>query len=450
VRILLVSRGFPPLLRWGSEYYTHELAAGLRARGHEIFVLHPMHDGSRPPDTVEEVASDGFRVFQLHVRGARHKPLSDSYSNERVERVFDGLMGVLRPDLVHFMYLLWGLSARLPVLCRQHGIPAVLTLTDLGLLCHRGQMFDWRMRACGGPHPAELCARCIREPAPYDGPAAGLFAKRWAARALAAAGGLGMVATRAAVLRRESAIRAGLQCIDHVLAPTAVVERMFLASGVPRERLSRLVYAFDGEKLAAARHEPRGDRVRLGYLGQFAPHKGLHVLLDAVRIMERRLPESVEPWELLCYGDSPHGRHARYPAAVQRRASPRAIVCAAFDAVSLTQVLAELHTVVVPSLWIENAPLTVLQARAAGIPVVASDVEGIREIVEPGVHGLLVPPGDAGALADALREIVLRRWPRRATFDLPMGFAEHLDAIEAIYGRLVAEATRRAPALALP
>jgi hypothetical protein len=78
VRILLVSRGFPPLLRWGSEYYTHELAAGLRARGHEIFVLHPMHDGSRPPDTVEEVASDGFRVFQLHVRGARHKPLSDS------------------------------------------------------------------------------------------------------------------------------------------------------------------------------------------------------------------------------------------------------------------------------------------------------------------------------------------------------------------------------------
>jgi glycosyltransferase involved in cell wall biosynthesis len=89
--------------------------------------------------------------------------------------------------------------------------------------------------------------------------------------------------------------------------------------------------------------------------------------------------------------------------------------------------------VVLPARWIENAPLTILQARAAGIPVVASDVAGIREVLEPGVHGLLVPPDDPLALADALREVILGKWDRRPDPDLPLGFGAHIDGTLHIY-----------------
>ena len=71
----------------------------------------------------------------------------------------------------------------------------------------------------------------------------------------------------------------------------------------------------------------------------------------------------------------------------------------------------------------------------------ASDVAGIREVVEPGVHGLLVPPDDPLALANALREVVLGKWPRREP-DLPLAFADHLDRIEGIYADLPAAASR--------
>jgi len=59
----------------------------------------------------------------------------------------------------------------------------------------------------------------------------------------------------------------------------------------------------------------------------------------------------------------------------------------------------------VPSLWWENSPLTVLEALAAGVPVVASRTGGVPEVVPEGA-GLLVPPGDVGALRTALQRAI--------------------------------------------
>ena len=56
--------------------------------------------------------------------------------------------------------------------------------------------------------------------------------------------------------------------------------------------------------------------------------------------------------------------------------------------------------IVVPSIWWENAPLVIHEARAAGRPVICSGIGGMAELVEDGVDGLHVPPGDAAALAE--------------------------------------------------
>ena len=158
--------------------------------------------------------------------------------------------------------------------------------------------------------------------------------------------------------------------------------------------------------------------------------------------MERRLPESVEPWELRLYGDAPGGRHSRYAPALLARpqvaAGARVRVLGRFEFAAGPAVFGALATVVVPSLWDENAPLTVLQARAAGVPVVASDVAGIAEVIGP-EHGRLVPPGDAQALADALRTELLARRRRTASPGLPLALALHLDRIEEIHGAAVTE-----------
>jgi glycosyltransferase involved in cell wall biosynthesis len=84
--------------------------------------------------------------------------------------------------------------------------------------------------------------------------------------------------------------------------------------------------------------------------------------------------------------------------------------------------LAAADAVVVPSLW-EDLPLTLLEALARGRPTVASRVGGIPEVIEDGITGLLVPPGDAGALAGALEEFHRRADAARS---LGEAAAEHI------------------------
>ena len=67
---------------------------------------------------------------------------------------------------------------------------------------------------------------------------------------------------------------------------------------------------------------------------------------------------------------------------------------------------------VTPSVWYENAPLSVLESFAAARAVIGSNIGGIPEIIEDGLSGHLVPPGDAQALAD--RMLTLWREPDTA------------------------------------
>lgn len=434
MRILLVSRGFPPRGRWGTEFYTHQLAVGLRRRGHDVAILHALRDGSRPRGAIEETDAEGFPVFVVHNAPDPRKPLADSYENEQVERAFVGLLGRWRAELVHFNYLLWGLSARLPTLAREAGLPNVVTLTDFGLLCHRGQMFDWRLRDCRGPHAPAVCARCVREPSPFDGTRARVVAKRWASRALAACGGLGRVVVERDIARRERAVGDMLSSVDRFVAPTRALAEVFERAGLERSRITRLLYAFDETPFLRARAEPTSARVEIAFLGQYAPHKGPHVLLDAARIMAHRLPESCEPWRVRFFGDSSGDRHRAFVARALGDLEPdRVEIHGPIDHATVPELFASCHAIVVPSLWLENAPFAALQARAAGVPVIASDVGGLAEVIEVGVHGVTFPAGDALALADRLRDVVLRKIGRSTRPGLELSLDAHLASIERIY-----------------
>ena len=70
---------------------------------------------------------------------------------------------------------------------------------------------------------------------------------------------------------------------------------------------------------------------------------------------------------------------------------------------SMGQLLDNAQGVVFPSIGYENQPLAILEAFARGKPVIASNLGGMTELVKDGERGLLVPPGDVSALADAMR-----------------------------------------------
>jgi glycosyltransferase involved in cell wall biosynthesis len=420
---------------------------GLIGRGHQVAVLHPVRSGERPRFTLEEArGADDVPVFLLYNPGDPKKRFADSYENATVDALFETVLERFQPDLVHFTYLLWGLSVGLPAVARRRGLARLLTVTDYGPLCHRGQFFDWRLEACGGPRPPEVCARCIRRPSRDDAPLGRRLVKRAAADLAALLGGLGRVVTRADLVARERAVGAAFEALQRILTPTEVVRDAYRRAGVPESKLATLVYSLDEGPYAAARAAPVGGPVRFGYLGQFTPHKGVHVLLEAVRLLSGRLPESVEPWEVHLFGKPAGGRHQLYARRLfEPDPGPRVRLHPPFDPDEGPRVLAQLDALVLPSLWDENAPLSCLQARAAGVPVIGSRVAGIAEVIEEGRHGLLFAPGDAEGLADAMRRVILRQVGRLAEPGLPLALEQHLMRLENLYETLVFEARGGAP-----
>jgi len=441
MKCLVVSNGYPPRGGFGTEFYTRELVRGLAQRGHSVAVLHPERGRGRARYTLESVREDGVPVFLLHNPGDPEKRFGPSYRDADVERVFAALLSQERPDVVHFTYLLWGLSLRLPELARAQGIPSVATLTDYGLLCHRGQMFDARLARCGGPHPPARCARCIRTPSAAEHGALARLVRRSAGEALALFGGLGLVPVRADLERREREVRGALAALARLIAPTRGLLEHFARAGVPRSKLVPLLYAFDER---GYRWLGRAGRVRFGFLGQFAPHKGLACLLRAARALEALAPGS--DWELVLYG-RPAGRHRRYAEGLLARLGTEHVrVLEPFAHAEAPRVLGELSALVAPSEWDENAPLSVLQARALGLPVIGTDVPGIAEIVSVPAQGRLVPVGDAHALAAAMHTVLTGELRGPVEPGLPLALGAHLARLEELYTAVRAEAREPAHA----
>jgi len=148
-----------------------------------------------------------------------------------------------------------------------------------------------------------------------------------------------------------------------------------------------------------------GAELRVGFAGQWIPRKGLAELLEAWRIVKASLPAA----ELhLAGGPELWKNQVADPQAEQTAGSIRAMeekkLLHCVGAVPRSRMPGFWNSVtvaVVPSLY-EPFGLVALEALSCGVPVVASAVGGLKEIVVDGESGVLVPPGDPVALAQAL------------------------------------------------
>jgi glycosyltransferase involved in cell wall biosynthesis len=431
LKVLLVCNGFPPSGQWGTEYYAHQLSHGLLSRGAEVSVLYPVRDSERERFSLRRVDRDGLTVFELANAGDARKSFRDSYQCEGVERAFAELVERERPDVVHFLHLLWGLSIGLPAIANAAGARTIVTPTDLGLICHRGQLFNGRSERCEGAQSPSTCARCIREPGHWDAPALPSELRRIAIRSLASVGGAGRLVMARDIEARRDQVSLALQDVDHWIIPTRAMDRELRRSGIPVGPSTHLPYGID-EDLYSRKREPSSS-VRFVYMSQYMPHKGLACLLDATRRLESQLPESIEEWAVQLHGNGGRARHRMYARELLRSLPRRVTDCGPFEPLRAPEVLARTDCVVVPSEWIENAPLTVLQARCAGVPVIASNVPGVAEVLENGKHGLLFEPGNSEDLARAMSKVINGELAHVQPDPLLL-YGEHLDQVEAVYG----------------
>ncbi len=194
------------------------------------------------------------------------------------------------------------------------------------------------------------------------------------------------------------------------------LERM----GIARDRI-RVVANGVPPNREAADWRPPSARWTIGVVALFRPRKGIEVVLEAVQLLRRRGYDvgvrAVGPFE-----------HEAYRQSVLELAQ-QLNVHEYVEWVGFSHdVRAELQRVdlfAFPSVLGEGAPMALIEALAAGLPVVASAVEGVTEVLDPEGAGILVKPGMPAELADAIASLIDR--PEAAEAMARLGRARHAD-----------------------
>jgi len=186
---------------------------------------------------------------------------------------------------------------------------------------------------------------------------------------------------------------------------------------VPRERQTRIYYGLDPrpfeEASAGSPQERTQLRAALGIsadecvfvcVARFAPQKAHDVLLRAFAQVGLRDARRASGTRLVLVGDDPFGDGRQRAEALARELGLGARVVFAGIRRDVPALLAASDVFVLASLW-EGLGLVLLEAMAAGLPVVATEVSAVPEVVVDGVTGLLVPPSDPQALARAMETL---------------------------------------------
>jgi len=250
--------------------------------------------------------------------------------------------------------------------------------------------------------------------------------------------------SRSAVLYAEAVVqraRRSYEQADLVIAPSEFMRAAVTQRRFPADRVQVVYNGVDVRRIRPA-DEDEGYAL---YLGRLSPEKGVETLLAAHDGIAAEVPLRVA---------------GTGPLAERLRAQyPRARYLGHLTGAPLEEAIRKAGVIVVPSEWYENCPISVLEAMAHGKAVLASRIGGIPELVVDGETGLLFPPGDRRALADALltltREPALRRalgaaGRRRA--ERHFSLESHNAALERLYAAVLAgrEARRSRDPLAYP
>lgn len=407
MKVLLALHQFLPRHITGTEQYVRALALQMRAEGIDarVFAFEPLLQFDSPEreylERDEVVETIPVRRVALHHRLSPNFELRD-HQNPFVGRLLARHLDEVGYDLVHVFHPR-NIGPAVVEEPHARGIPVVVHLMDFWWTCPNYLLLRRDGALCEGPPEHGLgCIPCIdpsldlvlrtRDLYPSLRRAVGMRTPAGNQRS-------SVVRQAHALVGRREQLLGLLGTADCVISPSAFLAKLHQQQGLQARRLLLLPYGLDPGRFAdmpARKAAPGKPHLDVGYIGSISRHKGVHVLLDALRhVDDAKVRVHI------------HGSRDSQPGfseqLVDSIADPRVTFHGPFAPRELGAVLAGLDALVVPSLWYENTPFSVLEALHAGVPVIASDLGGIREIVRTGEGGILFPPGDAEALAAILR-----------------------------------------------
>jgi glycosyltransferase involved in cell wall biosynthesis len=366
VNILLGVHQFFPERYAGTERYVLNLAEQLQKMGHVTRVLTysvldrgGFRQGCSPNILRKEYTYEGIPVVSL-----RHKEKRDdrAFCFDLIDEDFyNESVSILKEnkfDIYHCAHP-FRISASVKA-ARDSGVKVVFMATDYWLMCPLGIMRRTDNTLCEGPDNGRNClAHCFANLAEQS------------------------------IKKRISESHELIDSFDCLLSPSRFLIWLFDKTGyIPSDRFFLSRHGFDyTRKKGRSVKEPKAG-ITFGYIGTIQYHKGVHVMIDAFKKCSRQNVR-LQVWGT-CFNEIDYERNLIETS----KEDPRIEFKGYYEFNGVERILQDIDVVIVPSIWYENAPLTISTSLAYGIPVITSSVGGMGEMIKDGQNGLTFRIGD--------------------------------------------------------
>ena len=401
MKVLHVTYTFHPDASGGTERYVDGLCRALAKRDIASCV-------AAPAANERSYSWDGVPVRRFAVDGSPATLTRVYGADDVASRSFARMLDRERPDVVHQHALTSACSHVLAQQAKERRIPVVFTYHTPTVTCLRGTLLHNGSDRCDGRMDADRCTPCTlhglgvnqRLAQVVDG-VPEMFGQL-AGRLNLEGGVWTALRMHELVVMRQEVARSLLLGADTIVSLTRWVTDLLHVNGVPRERIVESPHGVgrDGEVQRLRRREP--GRVRIAHLGRVDPVKGTRLLIQALRLAS----DAAVSLDIFGIVQSDGGRELLGDLQALAGSDTRIQFRAPLPPEKVIPTLAEYDVVAIPSQWLETGPLVLLEAFAAGVPVIGSDLGGITDKVDDGVDGVLVRPYDSvEAWAASLRRL---------------------------------------------
>lgn len=374
-RLVIVSNQFPPQDGVsGSGIVAYQQSRILKRMGFDIKVFAGSRNGRIKHFQIRREKRP-FEILRINLHDIDFDYNYIDHYKDQLKREFKKLLYECSPDIVHF-HNIYAFGPSIIETCCDLHIPSVMTLHDYNFICYKNVFMTDHHAIC---EKKELeCRYCFERP----------FHK-----------GEGCVT----LLERNRFYMQYLNLPQLVISPSHYLMERFIDCGLPHDKA---VVINNGIDLSRFKHMKKSvsRKIRFGFIGQIIEHKGVDKVLYSVSLLEPKERRKAS-FVIAGFGDKMYGDLCK---RLSRELGVSDIVkfIGRVDNKDIPRLLNQIDALLVPSLWPENSPVSIMEALASGTPVLASDIGGIPELIQDGVNGYLHTYNDIASLTESIRRVI--------------------------------------------
>ena len=392
----------------GTEVYVESLARQLQQLGLDAVI-------AATGPTNASYTYNGLCVRRFQVSAGDLRQFYDE-GDPHAAAEFDKIIEEEKPDLIHVHAFTRGVSVRLVRVAKQRGLPVVFTYHTPTASCQRGTLMRWGTQICDGKLDVRRCTSCTLHKLGVPRSAAVLLGSlpprlgRQLGKYHLSGGVWTALRMTELIELHHASFRALMVEVDHVVAVCGWVRDVLILNNVPAEKITLCRHGIRLPAPEAVASAPESDAgrdggLRIAFVGRFDPTKGIHVLVEALR----RAPTLNVRLDIYAIVQSRSNERYRAKILALAASDPRIHFHNPLQSHKVVPTLRGHDVLAVPSQWLETGPLVVLEAFAAGIPVIGWNLGGLAETVRPGVDGVLIDPPDVAGWTRTFEQLATDR-----------------------------------------